>query len=115
MNIPSARKVGFTRNAQALLWAAVREAVPDFWKLTEPEVASGAGALNQYLEYGFDARMRRTSRRPVAAGRLSPVSALRFGMSLAVIGGPICWSSQVFLPPVSPSSRLRATCLYTLR
>jgi len=49
-------------------------------------VASGAGALNQYLEYGFDARMRRTSRRPVAAGRLSPVSAFWFGMSLAVIG-----------------------------
>jgi protoheme IX farnesyltransferase len=49
-------------------------------------VASGAGALNQYLEYGFDARMRRTSRRPVAAGRLSPISAFWFGISLAVIG-----------------------------
>jgi protoheme IX farnesyltransferase len=49
-------------------------------------VASGAGALNQYLEYRFDARMRRTSRRPVAAGRLSPVAAFWFGMSLAVIG-----------------------------
>jgi heme o synthase len=49
-------------------------------------VASGAGALNQYLEYRFDARMRRTSRRPVAAGRLSPVSALGFGMLLAVSG-----------------------------
>ncbi len=49
-------------------------------------VASGAGALNQYLEYSFDARMRRTSRRPVAAGRLSPPSAFWFGMSLAVMG-----------------------------
>jgi protoheme IX farnesyltransferase len=49
-------------------------------------VASGAGALNQYLEYSFDARMRRTSRRPVAAGRISPVSAFCFGMSLALIG-----------------------------
>jgi heme o synthase len=49
-------------------------------------VASGAGALNQYLEHAFDAQMRRTSRRPVAAGRLSPVSALWFGISLAVIG-----------------------------
>jgi heme o synthase len=49
-------------------------------------VASGAGALNQYLEYGFDERMRRTSRRPVAAGRLSPVSAFWFGMSLAISG-----------------------------
>src|SRR5580693_8171225 len=49
-------------------------------------VASSAGALNQYLECSFDARMRRTSRRPVAAGRLSPVSAFWFGMSLALIG-----------------------------
>src|SRR5277367_5532123 len=49
-------------------------------------VASGAGALNQYLENRFDAQMRRTSRRPVAAGRLSLVSALWFGISLAVIG-----------------------------
>ncbi len=54
-------------------------------------VASGAGALNQYLEYSFDARMRRTSRRPVAAGRLSPVSAFWFGMSLAVIGAAHLW------------------------
>jgi len=49
-------------------------------------VASGAGALNQYLEFGFDARMRRTSRRPIAAGRMSPIFAFWIGMSLAVIG-----------------------------
>jgi heme o synthase len=49
-------------------------------------VASGAGALNQYLECSFDARMRRTSRRPVAAGRLSPAAAFWFGVSLTVIG-----------------------------
>src|ERR1700759_2411719 len=45
-------------------------------------VASGTGALNQYIEYRFDAQMRRTCRRPVAAGRLRPVSALLFGVSL---------------------------------
>jgi protoheme IX farnesyltransferase len=50
-------------------------------------VASGTGALNQYLEYRFDARMRRTCRRPVAAGRLRPAAALWFGISLAAIGG----------------------------
>ena len=49
-------------------------------------VASGAGALNQYLEYLFDAQMRRTSRRPIAAGRLRPVTALWFGVSLSVAG-----------------------------
>jgi len=49
-------------------------------------VASGTGTLNQYLEYRFDARMRRTSRRPVAAGRLRPASAAWFGASLSIIG-----------------------------
>jgi protoheme IX farnesyltransferase len=49
-------------------------------------VASGTGTLNQYLEHRFDARMRRTSRRPIAAGRLSPRVAAWFGISLSVIG-----------------------------
>jgi protoheme IX farnesyltransferase len=49
-------------------------------------VASGAGALNQYVERRFDAQMRRTARRPLAAGRLRPSAALRFGIALASIG-----------------------------
>ena len=49
-------------------------------------VASGTGALNQYLEYRFDARMRRTRTRPVASGRLRPASARWFGISLGVTG-----------------------------
>jgi heme o synthase len=31
-------------------------------------VASGTGTLNQYIERRFDAQMRRTARRPLAAG-----------------------------------------------
>src|ERR1700730_12986817 len=42
-------------------------------------VASGTGTLNQYVERCFDAQMRRTRRRPLAAGRLEPLSALWFG------------------------------------
>jgi heme o synthase len=49
-------------------------------------VASGTGTLNQYLEYRFDARMRRTSRRPIAAGRLRPRTAAWFGLSLSIAG-----------------------------
>src|SRR3954462_1583842 len=30
-------------------------------------VASGTGTLNQYIEYAFDAQMRRTCRRPIVA------------------------------------------------
>jgi len=49
-------------------------------------VASGAATLNQWMEYRFDAEMRRTSRRPVAAGRIEPVNARRFGTVLSVAG-----------------------------
>src|SRR5580658_8132932 len=49
-------------------------------------VASGTGTLNQYLEHRFDAQMRRTSRRPIAAGRLRPRAAAWFGVSLSIVG-----------------------------
>jgi protoheme IX farnesyltransferase len=50
-------------------------------------IASGTGALNQYVERKFDAQMRRTARRPAATGRLRPSAVLAFGTALAVTGG----------------------------
>src|SRR5580693_8529259 len=50
-------------------------------------VASGTGTLNQYLEYHFDAQMRRTRGRPVAVGRVRPATAAWFGLLLSFIGG----------------------------
>src|SRR5271154_6690461 len=49
-------------------------------------VASGTGTLNQYIEREFDAQMRRTARRPAAAGRLKPAAVLAFGIALAGAG-----------------------------
>ena len=49
-------------------------------------VASGTGALNQYVERNFDAQMRRTAMRPAAAGRLKPATVLAFGIALAAVG-----------------------------
>src|SRR6266481_9587871 len=49
-------------------------------------VASGTGTLNQYIERQFDAQMRRTARRPLAAGRLTPSAVLWFGIALSVMG-----------------------------
>jgi protoheme IX farnesyltransferase len=49
-------------------------------------VASGAGALNQVIERRHDAQMRRTSRRPIAAGRIEPIRALVFGILLSLLG-----------------------------
>jgi len=49
-------------------------------------VAGGTAALNQYSERAHDARMRRTARRPLPAGRLQPQEVLRFGLGLALAG-----------------------------
>jgi heme o synthase len=49
-------------------------------------VASGTGTLNQYIERHFDAQMRRTAHRPLAAGRLTPSAVLWFGITLSSLG-----------------------------
>jgi protoheme IX farnesyltransferase len=49
-------------------------------------VASGTGTLNQFVERRFDAQMRRTKRRPLAAGRIEPSHALWFGILLSAAG-----------------------------
>ena len=49
-------------------------------------IAGGTGALNQVIERRFDSQMRRTSRRPLVAGSISPVCALWFGI-LVSLGG----------------------------
>jgi protoheme IX farnesyltransferase len=49
-------------------------------------VASGASTLNQLIERRYDAQMRRTSRRPIAAGRIAPIHALIFGTVLSLAG-----------------------------
>ena len=49
-------------------------------------VASGASALNQYVERDLDARMTRTRNRPLPDGRLQPNDALLFSSIIAVLG-----------------------------
>src|SRR5712692_11953044 len=49
-------------------------------------VASGTGALNQWMEREVDARMRRTQNRPLPAGRLDPNRAFWFGLTLSIAG-----------------------------
>lgn len=46
----------------------------------------GAGAVNQVLERGDDARMRRTMDRPLPAGRIAPAAALVAAAALTVGG-----------------------------
>jgi len=49
-------------------------------------VGGGAGALNQYLERTYDAKMKRTEKRPLPAGRLMPGTVLAFGIFLSSVG-----------------------------
>lgn len=49
-------------------------------------VASGAAALNQWLERDYDARMRRTAGRPLPSGRLQPAAVVLFGGVCSVAG-----------------------------
>jgi protoheme IX farnesyltransferase len=45
--------------------------------------AGACGALNQWYEADIDAKMRRTAKRPLPAGRMERDSALQFGVGLA--------------------------------
>jgi protoheme IX farnesyltransferase len=49
-------------------------------------VSSGTAALNEVLESGVDAQMRRTARRPLPSGRMSTTHAATVGL-LLTLGG----------------------------
>ena len=46
--------------------------------------AGACGALNQWYEAEIDAKMRRTAKRPLPAGRMDRQSALHFGVGLGI-------------------------------
>lgn len=48
--------------------------------------SAGTGALNMAVEHTRDARMLRTRGRPIAAGRVTPFSALAFGVTALAAG-----------------------------
>jgi len=86
-------------------------------------VASGAATLNQWIERGLDAQMRRTARRPVASGRIEHGRARAFGTLLSLAGvayllaatGPLAallatltWLGYLFL--YTPAKRRTPMC-----
>jgi protoheme IX farnesyltransferase len=52
----------------------------------------GAAMLNNYLERDVDARMERTRRRPIAAGRIPARRALVIGLALVAAGSLALWA-----------------------
>src|SRR5919112_4693167 len=64
--------------------------------------AGACGALNQWHEVEIDAKMRRTARRPLPAGRMDRQSALHFGVGLGffsvlLMGRATNWLAAVLL------------------
>jgi protoheme IX farnesyltransferase len=64
--------------------------------------AGACGALNQWYEADVDAKMARTSRRPLPAGRMDREAALHFGIGLAafsvgIMGVAVNWLSAGIL------------------
>jgi len=47
--------------------------------------AGGAGAINHYWDRDIDAKMHRTANRPIPSGRVSPMAAVTFGITLQVL------------------------------
>ena len=58
--------------------------------------AFGCGVLNQWWERDADARMERTADRPMAAGRVTPLAGLLYGLGLSA-GGVLVMAYQVNL------------------
>ena len=54
-------------------------------------LASGTSALNQWYEVDSDAKMHRTRRRPLPAGRIKRTNGLIFGLSLSAAGFADLW------------------------
>jgi protoheme IX farnesyltransferase len=56
-----------------------------FWTLLGGALAAGgSGAINQYIDRDLDKNMQRTSKRPLAAGRMTPAEGLSFGLALCI-------------------------------
>ncbi|NWF62845.1 MAG: protoheme IX farnesyltransferase [Chloroflexi bacterium] len=57
-----------------------------FWTLFGGALAAaGSSALNQYIDRELDKNMQRTSKRPLAEGRLTPAEGLSYGLALCLI------------------------------
>jgi protoheme IX farnesyltransferase len=74
-------------------------------------LASGTSALNQWYEVDSDAKMRRTQRRPIPAGKIARTSGLVFGLFLSVAGFADLWYG---VNPVAASLGLFTLLSYLL-
>ncbi len=77
--------------------------------------AGGANTINCYLDRDIDAIMRRTRRRPIPSGQISPDRALAFGIALSIIAFTSFWLSVNLLTAgLAVSAILFYVFVYTL-
>lgn len=75
----------------------------------------GAHAINQYIDRDIDAKMRRTKRRAVVTGKISPQNALNFGIGLTVISVVQLWLTvNLTAAALSLAGNLFYVFVYTL-
>ena len=77
--------------------------------------AGAAGTLNQWYEADLDAKMRRTSKRPLPAGRMNRESALHFGVGLSVFSVILMgWAVNLLSAAILLVSILFYVFIYTI-
>jgi protoheme IX farnesyltransferase len=77
-------------------------------------VAAGSCALNQLAEKDVDARMQRTQRRPLPAGRISTTEAAWFGAVLSLAGAVYTvWYVDLLTASLAVGSWIVYVLLYT--
>ena len=59
--------------------------------------AGAAGAINMWYDRDIDAIMRRTAKRPIPAGRITPEGALTFGVGLSFLSVLVMWMATNLL------------------
>jgi protoheme IX farnesyltransferase len=74
-------------------------------------IVSGANALNMYIERDVDRHMARTRNRPLPAGRMTPRTALWFGVVCSAIAVPIL---AIGANPLTALLAVLANLLYVL-
>lgn len=88
-------------------------------------VSSGTAALNEVIECGVDARMRRTASRPIPSGRMSRAHAAFVGLTLTLGGSAyLCFfanllsgilvflTALVYLAAYTPLKRVSPICTF---
>ncbi|MGC8530655.1 MAG: heme o synthase [Acidiphilium sp.] len=81
-------------------------------------IASGSGAsgaINMWYDRDIDLVMRRTARRPIPSGRISPEGALTFGVGLALLSVLMMWfASNLLAASILALSILFYVFIYTI-